>query len=48
MFVFIGGLLFIDMKRKMYTVCLGIGLNMFLPEFYTIIENEITKSSFHR
>lgn len=23
------------MKRQLYTICLGIGLNMFMPEFKT-------------
>lgn len=34
------------MKNQLYTICLGIGLNMFMPEFKTFGRMPETKSKF--
>ena len=37
------------MRNKLYTFCLGIGLNMFFPEFFVILPAPPTpKEFFHR
>ena len=35
-------------KKQFYTVCIGIGLNMLIPEYFDCIVSEKEISKFHK